>query len=158
MIARIGEPVRMSSETGHRYVASLKRVADGPPSQATRIAFEPQIDQVHDGIRVNVLSSQMKGKDLLAKIEVHDNRLLTFHQASYTETLKGKTVEKSPHDGLGLLQERLQRNLGIGWTGSRSVPRSRFPKWTAGGSTANGSSPAMALCWLAWVPSPRAAA
>ena len=38
----IGEPVRMSSETGHRYVASLKRVADGPPSQATRLAFEPQ--------------------------------------------------------------------------------------------------------------------
>jgi hypothetical protein len=113
MIARIGEPVRMSSETGHRYVASLKRVADGPPSQATRIAFEPQIDQVHDGIRVNVLSSQMKGKDLLAKIEVHDNRLVAFHSASYNEVLKGKTVEKPAHDGLGLLQERLQRNLGM---------------------------------------------
>jgi hypothetical protein len=113
MIARIGEPVRMSSETGHRYVASLKRVADGPPSQATRIAFEPQIDQVHDGIRVNVLSSQLKGKDLFAKIEVHDNRLVAFHSASYTETLKGKTGEKPARDGLGLLQERLQRNLGI---------------------------------------------
>jgi hypothetical protein len=113
MIARIGEPVRMSSETGHHYVASLKRVADGPPSQATRIAFEPQVDQVHDGIRVNVLSSQLKGKDLLAKIEVHDNRLVAFHSASYNEVLKGKNGEKPPHDGFGLLQERLQRNLGM---------------------------------------------
>jgi hypothetical protein len=113
MIARIGEPVRMSSETGHRYVASLKRVADGPPSQATRVAFEPQIDQVHDGIRVNVLSSQLKGKDLFAKLEVHDNRLVAFHSASYNEVLKGKTGEKPAHDGLGLLQERLQHNLGM---------------------------------------------
>jgi hypothetical protein len=112
MIARIGEPVRMSSETGTRYVASLKRVADGPPSQATRIAFEPQIDQVHDGIRVNVLSSQLKGKDLLAKIEINENRLLGIYTALYTEVLKGKTAEKTTHDVMGLLQDRLHLNLG----------------------------------------------
>ena len=62
MTVRVGDPAKMTSEETLQYVASLKRVADGPPNQATRLAFEPQIDKVHNGVRVNILSSQLKGQ------------------------------------------------------------------------------------------------
>src|SRR5208283_1223766 len=40
MSARVGDPARMTSEETHQYVASLKRVADGPPNRSTKLAFE----------------------------------------------------------------------------------------------------------------------
>src|SRR4051812_25375815 len=72
MMARIGEPVRMSSETSHNYVAHLKRVSDAPPNQGTQIAFQPEVDKVHSGVRVSVLSSELKGKALYAKIVIEE--------------------------------------------------------------------------------------
>ena len=51
----------MTNETSHKYVAHLKRVSDGPPNEGTHIAFVPEIDEVHDGIRVNVTSSRLQG-------------------------------------------------------------------------------------------------
>ena len=63
MIANIGAPARMTNETSHKYVANLRRVSDGPPNEGTHIAFVPEIDEVHDGVRVNVLSSRLNGAD-----------------------------------------------------------------------------------------------
>jgi hypothetical protein len=90
MTARVGEPVRMSSETAHNYVAHLRRVSDAPPNQGTQIAFQPEVDKVHDGVRVSVLSSELKGQVLFAKIVIEENRLVAFHTAKYTEGVKPK--------------------------------------------------------------------
>jgi hypothetical protein len=91
MTARIGEPVRMSSETAHNYVAHLKRVSDAPPNQGTQIAFQPEVDKVHSGVRVSVVSSELKGQALFARIVIEENRLVAFHTAEYTEGVKSKT-------------------------------------------------------------------
>jgi hypothetical protein len=113
MIARIGDPVRMSSETATSYVAFVKRSADGPPNQATHVAFEPQVDKVHTGIRVKVLSSELKAKALFAKIVVEENRLMAMHDALYSEALNGGSTGQTPHKGTVSLRDRLQRKLGI---------------------------------------------
>ena len=90
MTARVGDPARMTSEETVQYVASLKRVADGPPNQSTKLAFEPQLDKVHNGVRVNVLSSQLKGQDLFARVVIDENRLVAIHTVKYTEAVQPK--------------------------------------------------------------------
>ena len=90
MTARVGDPARMTSEETHQYIASLKRVADGPPNQSTRLAFEPQIDKVHNGVRVNILSSQLKGQNLFARVVIEENRLVAIHTVKYTEAVQPK--------------------------------------------------------------------
>ena len=80
----------MTSEETHQYVASVKRVADGPPNQSTRLAFEPQIDKVHNGVRVNILSSQLKGQNLFARVVIDENRLVAIHTVKYTEAVQPK--------------------------------------------------------------------
>ena len=90
MIARVGDPARMTSEETDHYVASLKRVADGPPNQSTKLAFEPQVDKVHNGVRVNILSSQLKGQNLFARVVIEENRLVAIHMAKYTEGVQPK--------------------------------------------------------------------
>ena len=90
MTARVGDPARMTSEETHQYVASVKRVADGPPNQSTRLAFEPQIDKIHNGVRVNILSSQLKGQNLFARVVIDENRLVAIHTVKYTEAVQPK--------------------------------------------------------------------
>jgi hypothetical protein len=90
MTTRVGDPARMTSEETVQYVASLKRVADGPPNQSTRLAFEPQIDKVHNGVRVRILSSHLKGQNLFARVVIDENRLVAIHTVKYTETVQPK--------------------------------------------------------------------
>jgi len=90
MTARVGDPARMTSEETHQYVASVKRVADGPPNRSTRLAFEPQLDKVHNGVRVNILSSQLKGQNLFARVVIDENRLVAIHMVKYTEAVQPK--------------------------------------------------------------------
>ena len=80
----------MTSEETVQYVASLKRVADGPPNQSTRLAFEPQVDKVHNGVRVNILSSELKGQKLFARVVIDENRLVAIHTVKYTENVQPK--------------------------------------------------------------------
>jgi hypothetical protein len=88
MKARVGEPARMTSEETVNYVAGLKRVADGTPNHATKLAFEPQVDKVHTGVRVSILSSRQKGSTIQALVVIEENRLIGFHTATYREALK----------------------------------------------------------------------
>jgi hypothetical protein len=88
MIARVGEPARMTSEEAVNYVAALKRVADGTPNHASKLAFEPQVHKVHSGVRVSILSSRQKGPSLQALVVIEENRLIGFHTATYREALK----------------------------------------------------------------------
>ena len=132
MMARIGEPVRMSSETSHNYVAHLKRVSDAPPNQGTQIAFQPEVDKVHSGVRVSVLSSELKGQALYAKIVIEENRLVAIHTARYTEGVKPKPPA-DPAVARASLRNLARLNPAHAPSPPPSPPRSRSPRWIAGG-------------------------
>lgn len=91
MTAHVGEPARMTSEEEVKYVAALKRVADGAPNQSTRLAFEPLIDKVHSGVRVHIVSSRLKGPALEARVFIEENRLVALHTTTYQEGVRPKT-------------------------------------------------------------------
>jgi hypothetical protein len=107
MTAPIGAPARMSSEESVAYVAAVTRKADGPPNQATRVAFEPQVDKVHNGVRVNVVSSQVKGNVLFAHLVIEEHRLVTFHTTAYSEI-----VRPSGHGDRSVVKTSLLERLG----------------------------------------------
>jgi len=94
MIADLGAAAVMTNEVSHKYVAHLKRVSDGPPNEGTHVAFVPEIDEVHDGVRVNVLSSRLDGSGLLAKVTIEQNHLISFITTRYTENVKSASKEK----------------------------------------------------------------
>ena len=111
MSARVGDPARMTSEETHQYVASVKRVADGPPNRATKLAFEPQLDKVHNGVRVNILSSQLKGQNLFARVVIDENRLVAIHTVKYTEAVQPKPGA-DPEVSRASFLDRLNPNHG----------------------------------------------
>ncbi len=111
MSARVGDPARMTSEETHQYVASVKRVADGPPNRATKLAFEPQLDKVHNGVRVNVLSSRLKGQNLFARVVIDENRLVAIHMVKYTEAVQPKPGA-DPEVSKASFLDRLNPNHG----------------------------------------------
>ena len=111
MTARVGDPARMTSEETHQYVASLKRVADGPPNRSTKLAFEPQLDKVHNGVRVNILSSQLKGPNLFARVVIDENRLVAIHMVKYTEAVQPKPGA-DPEVSRASFLDRLNPNHG----------------------------------------------
>ena len=136
MTARVGDPARMTSEETHQYVASLKRVADGPPNRSTKLAFEPQVDKVHNGVRVSILSSQLKDQNLFARVVIDENRLVAMHTVKYTENVQPKPGT-DPEVAKASFLERLNPNHGP-HAAAMATPRSRCPRWTAGGSRENG--------------------
>lgn len=93
MTARLGDPARMTSAEAVKYVAALKRIADGVPNQATRLSFVPQVDSVDNGVRVNILSSRIAGSGpaLEARIVIEENRLVALHTTSYGEMVGPKS-------------------------------------------------------------------
>jgi len=112
MTVPVGQSAKITNEEAVNYVASLKRHADGAPGQASKISFEPQVGVIHSGMRVNVLSSHLKGQALFARVVIQENRLLKLHTASYSESVL-KKVEVESHEGKGLLHDRLHRNIGL---------------------------------------------
>ncbi|APW59365.1 hypothetical protein [Paludisphaera borealis] len=112
MISNVGEPARMTNETSVKYVAHLKRVSDGPPNEGTHIAFVPEIGEVHDGIRVNVTSSQLKGQILFAKVAIEQNQVLAFLTTTYTEGVKPQSKDKEKEkDDPGVVKTSLLERL-----------------------------------------------
>ncbi len=112
MTVPVGQPARITNEEAVSYVASLKRHADGAPGQASKLAFEPQVGEIHNGVRVNVLSSQLKGQALFARVVINENRLVKMHTANYSEPVL-KKVEVESHEGKGPLHDRLHRSIGL---------------------------------------------
>jgi hypothetical protein len=124
LVARVGDHARMTNEEAVPYVAALKRVADGPPNQATSIAFEPQVEKVHNGVSVEILSSQFKGTALLAHVLIEENRLVAMHTAKYVEGVKPKPGT-DPEVVQASLLSRLNPNHGphaAAITGTIQVP------------------------------------
>ena len=87
LFARLGDDVRMSNEDEQHYVAHLDRVSDGPPNEGTRIAFQPVVEKIHDGVRVEVSKTQLKDSGFFAHVLVRQNKLLGFLTAGYTESV-----------------------------------------------------------------------
>lgn len=99
MWAKVGEPVRMTNEEKTTYVARVERVSDGPPNEGTQIAFKPETAQVHNGVRVELTNTELRGSALSAHVLVQQNQLLGFITTGYTESvIQAKTddaVEKT---------------------------------------------------------------
>jgi hypothetical protein len=87
MVAKVGEPVRMTNETTVHYVAHLKRDSDGAPNEGTHVAFVPEMGEVHDGVRVHVTSSRLQGPVLFAKLAIEQNQVLSMLTATYSESI-----------------------------------------------------------------------
>ncbi|MDG3002742.1 hypothetical protein [Paludisphaera mucosa] len=87
MVARLGDPVRMTNEDTSKYVAHMRRISDSPPNRGTSVAFEPIVDEVHDGIRVELTQTRLKGPVLLAHVVIQHNKLLGFTTTNYTESV-----------------------------------------------------------------------
>jgi hypothetical protein len=98
MVAKVGEPARMTNETSVKYVAHLKRASDGAPNEGTHIAFIPELGEVHDGVRVNVASSRLQGQVLFAKVAIEQNQVLSILTTTYKETIRPKGAEKQDGD------------------------------------------------------------
>lgn len=112
-VAPLGQGVRVVNETAHNYVAHLRRIADGPPGEATELAFVPEVDQIREGIQVDLTGNRVLDQGVLAEIAVEEDRLLGFQHATYTETVHAETrVESRPKSG-NLLVDRLFRSVGI---------------------------------------------
>lgn len=85
---RPGEPARMTNEAARKYVAHLTRVSDGPPNEGTQLAFKPEVAEIREGVRVDLLSTQLKGSTLFTRVIVEENRLRGFHAVQYSESLQ----------------------------------------------------------------------
>jgi len=87
MWAKVGEPVRMTNEEKATYVARVERVSDGPPNEGSHVAFRPETAEVHDGVRVELSGTQLKGSALSAHVLVQQNQLLGFITTGYSESV-----------------------------------------------------------------------
>jgi hypothetical protein len=100
VVAPSGDEVRVINEEAIHYVAHLDRVADGPPNEATRIAFKPEVDQVHNGVRTFLSSGQLEEEGLRTQIAISRDRVQGFHTASYTEQLRPADRDNQASKGL----------------------------------------------------------
>ena len=122
LTAHVGDPARMTNEETVQYVAALKRETQGPPNQPTGLAFVPQVDKIHSGVRVSILSSQINGSSLQARVVIEENRLLAFHTTTYREEVVPKS---DPEVAQASFLSRLNPNHGphaAGITGTIQVP------------------------------------
>ena len=69
------------------------------------------MDKVHSGVRVNILSSQLKDRKLFAKVVIQENRLMAVHTVRYTETVQPKPGTDPEVTKTSLL-DRLNPNHG----------------------------------------------
>lgn len=87
MTAFLGSPVRMTNEETVQYVAHLKRLSDAPPGEGTNLAFQPELAEVHDGVRVVLTETRLKGPLLYAHVVVQSNSVLNMLTAGYDESV-----------------------------------------------------------------------
>ncbi len=81
MTAFLGKPVRMTNEEKVEYVAHLNVIADGPPENRTSVAFQPEVAEIHEGVRVVLTETQMKGPMLQAHVVVQSSTILEMLRA-----------------------------------------------------------------------------
>jgi hypothetical protein len=106
MTAQLGEPVRMTNEETVHYIAHLKRISDAAPNEGTSVAFQPQPAEVHDGVRVLLTETRMKGPMLQAHVEVRSSTVLNMLTTHYEESVG--PAEADP----GVVRTSLLQKLG----------------------------------------------
>ncbi|MHC5539448.1 hypothetical protein ACYOEI_14620, partial [Singulisphaera rosea] len=79
--------VRFDQGENIHYVAHLERIADGPVNHATRLAFRPEIAELHNGVVTRLSSGKVEGEGLRASVAIDRDRLVSFQTTSYTETV-----------------------------------------------------------------------
>jgi hypothetical protein len=119
-VAPAGGAIRVVSETSRHYVAHLKRRADGPVDRATKVAFEPELDEVREGLSLLLSHGQPADAGLLARVALDETRFVAFHTATHSEAIEVRH-EESLVPGLDEstvrqvpVLNRLFRNVGIG--------------------------------------------
>jgi hypothetical protein len=93
----------ISALTTRPYVARLGRVANGPVNRATAVAFEPHVEAIPDGCRVEVAGRALD-QGVLARVSVEDSRFLAFHSVASTETVQPKDTAGKPRTLAGTYQ------------------------------------------------------
>ena len=86
-VAPEGDEVRIVNEQQIHYVAHLERIADGPVNKATKLAFKPEIDQIHDGVRIRLSSGRVEGQGLRALVAIDSDRVVSFRTSRYSEAV-----------------------------------------------------------------------
>ncbi|SIO58389.1 hypothetical protein SAMN05444166_5661 [Singulisphaera sp. GP187] len=89
------------------YVAHLERVADGPINKASKLAFKPEIAQVHNGIRTRLSSGRIEEQGLRARFLIENDRLVSFQASQYREMVN--PLEESPVEPQGLFASGVNR-------------------------------------------------
>jgi hypothetical protein len=92
-----------------------------------RPAFERQVDHVHNGVRVNVLSSQIRGNVLCARVVIEENRLLAFHTTTYSEIVRRDQSRVKPSRLPPRPQPRSRRMTGEAFNRTAYNRSSRMP-------------------------------
>jgi hypothetical protein len=71
------------------YVVGLKRHADGPVHCASAVAFEPDVETLHDGVCAT-LSGRCEPAGVRTRLELEQNEFLAFHAVPLSEAVEGK--------------------------------------------------------------------
>lgn len=89
------------------YVAHLERVADGPPNKASKLAFKPEIDRLHNGVRARLSLGRVEEQGLRARFVLERDRILAFQTSQYREMVT--PIENDKVEPKGLLASGVNR-------------------------------------------------
>jgi outer membrane protein TolC len=87
-----GEAEIVHQETPQHYVADVKRIADGPHGHATRLAYQPEVGQIHDGLRLRMVGRKLD-QGILTCLTLNDTEFLAFHTVAVGDGVGGTPVD-----------------------------------------------------------------
>lgn len=97
------------------YVAWLHRQADGPPGQATAVAFAPVAGTVEDGTDV-MASGRRQGEEIRVTVSIRDSRLLAIHGVSASDSVGGRRGNGTTIRGAMQVPEVVTARAEGSWT------------------------------------------
>jgi hypothetical protein len=80
-------PVSIKLNKNHALVGALERVADGPVNHAQAVAYKPEIEHIEESLDARI-TGRVLDQGILAKIALHDVRLVEIVDYSIEETVK----------------------------------------------------------------------
>lgn len=86
VVAKVDAPAAVKTRNVRSYVAQLGRIADGPVGHASAIAFQPEIQQLSDGLEARVACRPLD-QGVLARIALETSWCVALHTATQTETV-----------------------------------------------------------------------
>ncbi|HWE35742.1 MAG TPA: TolC family protein, partial [Isosphaeraceae bacterium] len=77
------------------YVANVKRFADGPPLQATKVGFKPEVKSIKDGVTAH-LSGRPIDQGVLTQVFLDETRLQALYDVTVADGVKGRAPGEGP--------------------------------------------------------------